>query len=440
MGISFENDYICNMVVSRVITLLSALLLTEGFAAFAQEPSPGGAAEVQVDSSARLVHIVSGTVTDLQTGAPLEGVDVGAPEQGYYTVTNRDGGFILKSDRNFGRVTFSFVGYETKTLYPGDRGGREVRIALKPVSNLLREAVVISGDPRGIMKEAVSKIRDNYPLSEGLADCFYRETVQKRQRYITVSEAVTLMQKNGYNHGVWQDKVAVEEGRSLVSPRTGDTLSVKVTGGPVQAVSLDVVKNREILFDDLDLYRMEMLPAEMIDGRPHFAIHIEPGVSFCPYALYEGTVYIDQITLAFSRMELSLDMSDKDKATRMMLVKKPFRLRFIPRELSLTVSYSPDPEDGLMRLRYIRTRFRFACDWRKRLFRTSYTAVNEMVVTHWYEGQSARLTRKEAFPGSASLSDRIGLFDDPDFWKDYNIIEPSESLENAIGRLKKAAK
>ena len=29
------------------------------------------------------------------------------------------------------------------------------------------------------------------------------------------------------------------------------------------------------------------------------------------------------------------------------------------------------------------------------------------------------------------------FFDDPDFWKDYNIIEPTESLENAIDKLKK---
>ena len=33
--------------------------------------------------------------------------------------------------------------------------------------------------------------------------------------------------------------------------------------------------------------------------------------------------------------------------------------------------------------------------------------------------------------------DRVEYFDDPDFWADYNIIEPTESLENAIDKLKK---
>ena len=33
--------------------------------------------------------------------------------------------------------------------------------------------------------------------------------------------------------------------------------------------------------------------------------------------------------------------------------------------------------------------------------------------------------------------DKAPLFQDPDFWKDYNIIEPSESLEHAVARLRK---
>ena len=389
------------------------------------------------DTTVRLTFSVDGKVTDQDSGKPVEGAEVGAPEQGYYTVTNRDGVFTLKSDRPLTRITFSFPGYETRTLYPGTTGGKNMVVRLNPVSTLLKEAIVVSGNPREILRDALAMVPVNYPVRTELSDCFYRETVQKRNRYITVSEAVTLMQKSSYNHQVWQDRVAVRQGRQLMSPRRNDTLAVKVTGGPVQAVTLDVVKNREILFDDLDLYRLEMLPAEIIDGRPHFVIRIDPDAPECTYALYRGKIYVDQVSLAFSRIELSLDTSDKDKATRMMLVSKPHRLRFTPRELSLTVSYTADPDDGLMRLRYIRTRFSFHCDWKKRLLATSFTAVNEMVVTHRHTEGPIGFSRKEAFPRNASLADRIGEFDDPDFWKDYNIIEPSESLEHAIGRIRK---
>jgi hypothetical protein len=79
---------------------------------------------------------------------------------------------------------------------------------------------------------------------------------------------------------------------------------------------------------------------------------------------------------------------------------------------------------------------RFNCDWRKRLFATSYTAVNELVVTDLRE-PAVPIARSEQFRTSDILSDKAAEFLDPDFWKDYNIIEPTESLEHAIGRLRK---
>ena len=36
-----------------------------------------------------------------------------------------------------------------------------------------------------------------------------------------------------------------------------------------------------------------------------------------------------------------------------------------------------------------------------------------------------------------SFTQMVNNFNDPDFWRDYNIIEPTESLEKAIKKLKK---
>jgi hypothetical protein len=131
---------------------------------------------------------------------------------------------------------------------------------------------------------------------------------------------------------------------------------------------------------------------------------------------------------------MSLDMSDVNKAIRMMLVRKPLSLRFTPKELSVVINYSL--KDGKSRLEYFRSTMRFNCDWRKRLFATSYTAVNELVVTDLRE-PAVPIARSEQFRTSDILSDKAAEFMDPDFWKDYNIIEPTESLEHAIGRLRK---
>ena len=95
-------------------------------------------------------------------------------------------------------------------------------------------------------------------------------------------------------------------------------------------------------------------------------------------------------------------------------------------------------EGGKSRLSYARTVFRFNCDARRRLFSTEFTAIAEMVVTNRLDGADAvPIERKEAFRSSETLADQASAYADPDFWKDYNIIEPTESLEHALGRLKK---
>ena len=44
---------------------------------------------------------------------------------------------------------------------------------------------------------------------------------------------------------------------------------------------------------------------------------------------------------------------------------------------------------------------------------------------------------RESFNYHDSFFDKVQYFTDPDFWEAYNIIEPSESLEHAIGKLRK---
>ena len=386
----------------------------------------------QVDS-VRLGYSVHGTVVDAATGRAMESVHVSVPDRHYATVTNADGGFTIKSDRPVTEVVFSYVGYRTQTQHPT---GQPLRVRMLSESLTLEEASIISGDPYEIVQSALYQIRENFSQQPELLECFYRETVRKRNRYIYVSEAVARMYKTGYDGTVYRDRTALEKSRVLLSQRRADTLSVKVQGGPTQAMTFDVVKNFEILFDkdEMPLYEFEMGMPTYINDRLQFVIRFRPGGRQVDWALYNGTLYIDRELLSFTRIEMSLDMSDVTKATRMMLIRKPTSLRFTPRELSIVINYRL--QDGKSRLSYFRSTMRFNCDWKKKLFATSYAAVNELVVTDVRE-PAVQIPRAEAFHTNDILSDKAAEFLDPDYWKDYNIIEPTESLENAIGRLRK---
>ena len=386
----------------------------------------------QADS---LRFVVRGSVLDADNGKALSYVSVTLPGTNYATVTNQDGTFVIKSDAEPGMISFSLLGYRVATV-PAQRD-RDMRIFLSRGPFTLDPATVLTGDPLTILQEAIYRIQDNCPSEPELFDCSYRETAQKRQRFIYISEAVTKLYKTSFRPNIGFDRTAVEKSRLLTSPRRSDTLAVKVMGGPTQAVDLDLVKNRMLVLNlqDLENYRFEMLEPAMIDDRRQIVIGVYPGRQL-EYALHQGRIYIDQETLSFTRIELSLDMSDPEKATRVMLVRKPADIRFKPKEMTLLLNYKR--EDGKSRLSYVRTLFRFDCDARRRLWHTEFTAVAEMVVTNRYNGAAvAPIDRKESFRSNEVLADKTQLYFDADFWKDYNIIEPTESLEHAIGRLKK---
>jgi len=380
----------------------------------------------------RLGFSVQGNVVDAVTGRPMEAVHVSVPDRHYATVTNADGDFTIKSDGPVTEVVFSYLGYRTLRQRPG---GGPLRVRLTPESMPLSEASIVTGDPVEIVHAAMSRIRENYSDHPELLECFYRETVRKRNRYIYVSEAVARMYKTGYDGTIYRDRTALEKSRVLLSQRVSDTLSVKMQGGPTQAVTFDVVKNSEVLFNEEELaqYSFEMGFPTYIGDRIQFVIHFHPATN-PEWALYHGTLYIDRELLSFTRIEMSLDMSDLAKATRVMVVRKPLALRLTPKELSVIINYRL--QDGKSRLEYFRSTMRFNCDWRKRLFATSYTVVNELVVTDVRE-PAVPIARAEMFRTNDILSDKAAEFRDPDFWKDYNIIEPTESLEHAIGRLRK---
>ena len=376
--------------------------------------------------------VVSGVVTDQRSGDPLSQVSVSAGRVS--VVTNEDGAFTLKLDKKPAAVSVSHLGYKTRKVAVSDGNTEHLKVRLEPTTIQLREIVVRTGNPRELVDIAIKKIPDNYSRVPELLKAFYRETAMKRRHYIYVAEGVEDMYKTSYSRSIGRDRVAIVKGRRLLSQKQGDTLGVKVMGGPVLPVQLDVVKNQEMLLnkEELDAYSFSFGIPEYINDRLQYVVNIAPKLVM-PYALYIGKLYIDSERLAFTRIELQLDMSDKDKATQTMLVRKPIGVRFKPRELSCVVDYRY--EDGVTRISYLRNIFRFNCDWKKRLFSTSFTATCEMAVTDSQTEGVAPITSRNSFDSRDAYYDKVEYFMDPEYWSQYNIIEPSETLDKAIRRL-----
>ena len=375
---------------------------------------------------------VGGTIVDEKSGRPLPQVSVSTGR--ISVVTNEDGAFLLKLGQKPSSITVSHLGYKTKKVALNTSDTENLKIKLQPTTIQLREVVVRTGNPREIVDIAIRKIPDNYSRQPELLKALYRETAMKRKHFIYVAEGVEDMYKTSYTRGIGRDRVSIVKGRRLLSQKQGDTLGIKVMGGPVLPVQLDVVKNSELLLnpEELEAYSFSWGNPEMINDRLQMVVLMEP-LFPKEYALYHGKLYIDNERLAFTRIELSLDMSDKEKATRTMLVRKPLGVKFKPRELSCVVDYRYT--DGVTRISYLRNIFKFNCDWKKRLFSTSFTATCEMAVTDSQTEGVQPIVSRNSFDSHDAYYDKVEYFMDPEYWNNYNIIEPSESLDKAIRKL-----
>ena len=380
--------------------------------------------------------VLSGTVSSDRTGERIAHATIVAEGLGVAVVTNDDGYFTLKTETQPDAITVSHLGYQSRRISLKGKTAETIKIRLKPTAIALQELVVWTDNPRQLVDIAIRKIPENYARKPELYKCFYRETAMKRQHYIYVAEGVVDMYKTAYNRTADRDRVAIVKGRRLLSPKRGDTLSVKVMGGPVQPIQLDIAKNLDFLLnaEELANYTFRMEPTTTINDRLQYVVSLWPN-AIQPYALYNGKLYIDRETLAFTRAELSLDMSNKEKATAYMLIRRPRGVRFRPKELTTLIDYRT--ENGVTRISYIRNTFRFNCDWRRRLFATSFAAFCEMVVTDHTDTDVRPITGRSSFDSRDSFYDRVDYFQDPDFWENYNIIEPSESLDHAIDKLMK---
>jgi hypothetical protein len=382
---------------------------------------------------------ISGFVRDAETKKNIEYVNVFLLGTNINTVTNAEGYYsikILKQNLSSLRLKYSHIGYYN-IIKDVRFDNMNVDISLTSYVHEIKEVLVNFSTPEDLVLKAIGKIEDNYPSQANLLTGFYRETIRKRNKYIGISEAIVNAYKTSYNNNVEKDRVEIHKGRRLASQKASDTLSVKFLGGPALTNFLDAVKNRHLIFEkeELAYYRFVLEDYVMIDDKLHYVIDFKPAVRV-DYPLFLGKLYIERETLTFSQIEFQYEMSDKEKITEIVLRKRPFGLRFNPKSLVYYVRYTKGA-NGKSALNYIRTEFDFQCDWKRKLFSTAYSVVSEVVITDINAENIEQIPKQNMFRMNHALSDKIADFSDDDFWKAYNIIEPTESLLSAVNRLKK---
>jgi hypothetical protein len=174
-----------------------------------------------------------------------------------------------------------------------------------------------------------------------------------------------------------------------------------------------------------------------IDNKPHFVISFiqKQGVEI---PLFMGKFYIETTSYAISGAEFGFNLSNKEDAASLFIRKKPLGMEVTPELASYMVKYRE--QNGKWYFAYSRAEVKFKVNWKKKLFHTNYTTMAEIAITDRTDQEVIKFAGKEKIKYSDVFSDKVSSFADPEYWGDYNVIEPDQSIESAIRRLAKKLK
>ena len=379
----------------------------------------------------------NGLVIDGKTKKPLEFASITVNSTNISTISNLDGKFLLKvpsSDLDKS-VTVSYLGYKNKVIRLQDFSKNTVVKMEESFVNLPAVSLVAS-DPIIIIKKVLKNRDVNYPNEPLIMNAFYRESIKKRRKYASLSEAVVDIYKQPYDV-IAKDKVKLFKSRKSTDYTKIDTLVIKLQGGPYNNINMDMIKNKNLFFSDdlFEIYDFTLDKTINLNNKPVFVINFVQKRSVVE-PLFKGKLYIDINSYALTKAVFSLNLENLKKASKYFVKKKPAKANVIPVHTKYIVDYRNN--NGKWYYNYGRIELSFKIKWDKKLFNSLYHLIIEMAITDWkVNSDHTTLKNKEKLKQNVIINDSASGFSDPKFWGDYNVIEPDKSIENAIRKIKK---
>ncbi len=402
---------------------------------FASIPFLSLAETAQQDES---ILILKGRVVGSDTNQPLVNASIMVEEINISSVTNQDGFFSIRvpSSSHDAKLELRHLGYQNKTIPVTTLiDNPNSLIVMTPSPIQLGEVLVVSGDGRNLVRDALMRIPQNYATDPNMMISFYRESVEKGNNYISLVEAVLDVYKASYR-SYSNDQARIYIGRKATDITPRDTVLLKFQGGISDALLLDIAKNPEVVFGtEGDEYTFHIEGLININNKPHYIIDFKPNPGI-DEILFRGTIYLDATTLAFARMVFHMNVEDRKDAAGIFIRRKPAKMRVEVTGADYVVNYSES--DGKWYFNYSSTEVSFRVRWTNRffgLFATNYTIRSEMAVTDKYNDNVVKFARNERIRSTDVIAEKVEHFLDPNFWGSYNVIEPDQEITDAIKRL-----
>ncbi|MFS4494678.1 carboxypeptidase-like regulatory domain-containing protein [Maribacter sp. 2308TA10-17] len=418
-----------SMILMLLIVLFVGVLGTQKTMAFFQDEEQEAFSFMQY----------KGEILDSESKKPLVFASLAIAESNISTITNTEGEFNLKVPKGSDtrKIVISFLGYKTKTIPLSELTDGKNRIFMDvSIMELSGVDLSIPKDAKVLVKETLRKKGENYFDDPTLMTAFYRETIKKRRKNVSLSEAVVNIYKTPYT-SERKDAVELYKARKSTDYSKLDTVALKLQGGPFNALFVDLIKYPEYIFskESIDDYVFSFDRSTRVNDKLIYIVNFKQLESIGA-PLYQGQLFIDAENKILTSAVYSLNITDKDRASKMFVRKKPKNAKVWPTEVAYRVDYRE--KNGRWYYGYSNVLLEFKVNWDKKLFNSVYSMACEMAVTDWERNMTSQLPKvKDRMKSSIILNDEALGFADPDFWGQYNIIEPEKSIESAIKKIQR---
>jgi len=426
----------------RFTILLSALLFLSinSFAAEGNFKRKKEKKKVQHVIDTLKYNVYKGKVQDKKTKDPLIFATIAVKGVNVATVSNNEGEFLLKvaKDLPVSKIEISHIGYKNLEVDISSLKPKRNVLALETATVPLDQINIYPLDPELLVRSILKKISQNYSMDPNMMEGFYRETVRKNRTYVAISEAVVNIHKSGYKQ-LKNDQVQIYKGRMSQDVKKMDTLLFKLQGGPNTTLLLDIVKNPYNLLshDFLQSYDFSLNSITKINEKLHYVIEFKQKKDI-NIPLYYGMLYVESNNLALTSAKFSLNLENEKEASRLFIKRKPSGVKVTPTSANYIVNYYES--DGKWYFNYARGEINFKCNWKRKLFNTNYSAMTELAITDRKADNVVRFKSYEKFKQNQVMVEEISNFADKNFWGAHNTIEPDQSIESAIRKLKRKSR
>ena len=392
--------------------------------------------EQVVDTLANFV--LEGTLLDKKNGVPIVYATVGVEGTSIGSITNQAGEFRLHLADSLRRksLVFSHVGYMAQKIdIPLLTAGQHFTLTLEPRIFPLQEVVIRVVHPIRLMREMLEKRMINYSQKPVYFTTFYREGVQYKQKFRSLTEAVFKIYKSPVQSLYAREQVKLLKMSRITDGLEQDTLIARMSGGIDACLQLDIINHLpDFLLADAhkDVYAYTSADVTIVGD------HLVNVISFeqkkeVKEPLYCGELYIDSDNGALLQAQIRIHPRYMKQATDMVVQRQARRMKIVLQELTYTISYKP--WNGTYYINHVRGDLHFKVKQKRQwLGSSSLHTWFEMVTCKIDTVGVTRFQRNERIPTRTVFADTHFKYDS-DFWENFNVIPWEKQLVEVIEQL-----